>query len=225
MSATGVLPGGDDPCVSREQTVPLAVVSGSGGDRKRGRVEARLPGVAHCVKGREVLRVAGPAAGVSEDVVGFGRERPVGGVHGTAAVVGVVREVVGEHVADRDEDAAGDRPAAAVRADETVPEEHFGARPIGDAARAADLTARGGWAVERERAHLDFASDGFEELAGAVQRRRQHRSDLIEDPAVPGGRVGAEGVNLAGHELDESSTGTSNSRVRMTAPTPRKPAR
>lgn len=88
---------------------------------------------------------------MGEHVVGFGCERPVRGVHGAAAVVSVVREVVGEHIADRDEYAARDGPATAVGAEEPVSAADFGTRAVSDAARGAGVAAGGGrpWRAPR----------------------------------------------------------------------------
>ncbi|WP_230114248.1 hypothetical protein [Microbacterium oxydans] len=108
------------------------------------------------------------ATGMRENVVGFGRERPVSGMHCATAVVGVVRELVREHVADRDEDAPRDRAAAAVRAEEAVAEEHLGARAIGDAACGADIAAGRDHAVEGEAAHPYFAGDRLEDLTCTI---------------------------------------------------------
>lgn len=134
---------GDDVGVPGEQPIPIGILRVRCGDQRQrlGR-EAGLPGIAHRVQSREVHRIAGAAVGVCEDMVGFGRVHPVGRVHGATAVVRVVRESVGEHVADRDEDAAGDRSATAVRAEEPVAEEDLGARLIGDATRGAGFVAR-----------------------------------------------------------------------------------
>lgn len=42
-------------------------------------------------------------------------KRPRDGMDGAATIVGLVRQLVRKHVADRDEDATRDRPATAIR--------------------------------------------------------------------------------------------------------------
>jgi len=65
-------------------------------------------------------------------MISLRRKLPIDGRDAAATIVGVVRQLVREHVADRDKDAARDRPATTIRADEAVAKEDFRPCAIGD---------------------------------------------------------------------------------------------
>ncbi len=162
MSTPHSLTRGDNIGIARQQTIPLDVMRTTRNHWKSISSEARLSRVAHRMQGCEVPRLARPATGVGDNMISLRRKRPIDGMDGAATIVGVVRQLVREHVADCDKDAARDRPATAIRADEAVAKEDFRPCAIRDRAllRRERMPREGSTPVRRSALRLSSAYRG-----------------------------------------------------------------